>query len=142
MGSRHRTAAWLLGLILAVSWLACASTPGADTSGSGPASKDACFNSRRVDSFSPLHASFVYVRLLGDEHYLLTLDGVYTGLPFATGIKLSGQFSRVCSDTEAMITFMDSGRPLLCRIIRVESVASKEAAQQLVKHRTPPAPKG
>ncbi|MGD1146484.1 MAG: DUF6491 family protein [Thermoanaerobaculaceae bacterium] len=144
MGSKRRTAACLLGLILTVSWLACTSTQKADTrSGIVPVAKEACFDVRRADSFSALHERFVYVRLLGNEHYLLTLDSVYTSLPFATGIKLSGEFkfSRVCSDTGAMITFVDFGRPVFCRIVRVEAVASKEAAQQLVKDRTTPKPK-
>lgn len=143
MHREQRTAAWLLGLILTVSVLACTSTQKADTTGgTGPAAKEACFNVRRVDSFSPLHERFVYVRLLGNEHYLLTLDSVYTSLPYATGIKISGTFSRVCSDMAEMITYMDSGHPVFCRIVRVEAVASKEAAQQLVKDRTTPKPKG
>ena len=142
MDSKQRMAAWLLGLILAVSGLACTSTQKADTtSGTGPAAKDACFSVGDVDSFSPLHPSFVYVRLLGDKHYLLTLDSVYTSLPYATGIKISGEFNWVCTGTGARITFMDSGRPAFCRIIRVESVASKDAAQKLVKDRTTPKPK-
>jgi hypothetical protein len=139
---KQRTAAWLLGLILMVSGLACTSTQRVDTTGSGPAANKACFDVHRIDSFSPLHEKFVYVRLLGDEHYLLTLDSVYTSLPFATGIRISGTFSRVCSDTGNMITYMDSGRPVFCRIVRVEAVASREAARKLVEDRTTPKPKG
>lgn len=142
MGCARNAAAWLLGLIVTLGAAACASTQEANPGGRNPAAADACFNARKVDSFSALHASFVYVRLLGDEHYLLTLDGVYTSLPYATGIKLSDTFSRVCSDTRARITFIDDGRPVVCRIIRVERVASKEAAERLVKGRTPPGPEG
>jgi hypothetical protein len=142
MHTKQHTMAWLLSLILTVSGLACTSTQKVDTSGSGPATKEACFNVRRVRSFSPLHERFVYVRVEGDEHYLLTMDSVYIGLPYAIGITISGSFSRVCSDTGAMITFMDSGRPAFCRIVRVEAVASKEAAQKLVEDRTTPKPKG
>lgn len=142
MHRKQRTPARLLGLILAVSGIACTSTHTLNTtSGTGPAAKDACFNVRNVDSFSPLHPSFIYVRLLREQHYLLTLDSVYVSLPYATGIKISGDFSRVCSDSGAMITYMDSGRPAFCRIIRVEAVASKEAAQKLVEDRTTPKPK-
>lgn len=141
---KRRTAAFLLGLISTLAWLACTSTLKVDRSGSGLAANEACFDVRRVDSFSPLHERFVYVRLLGDEHYLLTLDSVYMSLPFATGIRISGSgaFSRVCSDTGAMITYMDSGRPAFCRIVRVEAVANKEAARKLVEDRTTPKPKG
>ena len=141
MHREQRTVAWLLGLVLTVSGLACTSTQKVDTSGSGPAAEEACFNVRRVDSFSPLHERFVYVRLLGDEQYLLTMDRVCMGLPFATGITISQEFSRVCSDTGATITYMDSGRSAFCRIVRVEAVASKEAAQELVEDRTTPKPR-
>jgi len=137
----QRTAAWLLGLILTVSGLACTSTQKVVTSGRRTDPKEACFNVRNVSSSSALHERFVYVRLLGGESYLLTLDHVYTSLPFATGITISGTFSRVCSDTGAMITFTDFGRPVFCRIVRVEAVADKEQAERLVKHRTTPKPK-
>lgn len=142
MHTKKHTLAWLLGLILTVPGLACTSTQKVDTSGSGPATKEACFNVRRVDSFSPLHERFVYVRVGSDEHYLLTMDSVYTSLPFATGITISGEFSRVCSDTGATITYMNLGRPVFCRIVRVEAVAHKEAAQKLVGDRTTLKPKG
>ncbi len=139
---KQRTAAFLLALVSTLAGLACTSSPTVRTSGSGPAANEACFDASRVDSFSPLHGRFVYVRLLGGEHYLLTLDSVYTGLPFATGIRISDAFSRLCSDTGAMITYVDSGSPVFCRIVRVEAVASKKAAQKLVEERTMPKPKG
>jgi hypothetical protein len=142
MQRKQRRAAWLLGVILTVSGLACTSTQKVDTSGGGPATKEACFNVRTIESFSPLHERFVYLRTLGGEHYLLTMDGVYTSLPFATGITISGQFSRVCSDTGARITYTNFGRPVFCRIVRVEAIAHKEAAQKLVGDRTTPKPKG
>ena len=140
----QRTAAWLLGLILTVSGLACTSTQKVDTSGSAPEGQGACFNVRKVDSFSPLHGRFVYVRLLGgDEHYLLTLDTIYPSLPYATGIAISGNYAWVCSNVGAMITYVDSGRPVFCRILSVEAVASLDEAKKLVAERTPPPkPKG
>lgn len=138
MLSKRRTAAWLLGLISTVSGLACMSMQRIDTSGGGPSAREACFDVRSVDSFSPLIERFVHVRRLGDEQYLLTLDGVYTSLPFATGITVSNDFGHVCSDTGALIRYMDFGRPAVCRIIRVEGAASKEAAEKLAEERTTP----
>jgi hypothetical protein len=139
---KQRTMAWLLGLVLTVSGLACTSTQKVDTSGSEPgsepAAQEACFNVRNVESFSPLHGRFVYVRLVGERHFLLTLDNVYTSLPFARGIAISQEFSRVCSDTGATLTFTDAGRSVSCRIVRVEAVDSKKAAQELVEDRTTP----
>jgi hypothetical protein len=138
------TAAWLVGLILTVSGLACTSSQKVPTADRGTLATEACFNLRTVDSFSPLDAKFVYVRTLSGEHYLLTLDGVYVTLPFATGITIADNFSRICSDTGARLTYVNAGVPVLCRIVRVEAVESKEVAQQVVKDRTTPKtkPKG
>jgi hypothetical protein len=138
----QRTAAWLLGLIVTVSGLACTSTQTADTSGGATATSDACFSVRRVSSFSPLSERFVYVRLQDDKQFLLALDRLYMGLPFAIGIAMHGEYSRVCSDTGASITFKDTGGPAIARIIRVEAVASREAARKLVDERSIPKPKG
>lgn len=131
----QRTAAWLLGLIATAAGLGCTSTQRAGSGKRQSAVPEVCFNVRNVDTFSPLDERSVYLRTLGGEHYLLTLDGVYTSLPFATGITISNGFSSVCSDTGATITFMNFGRPVFCRIVRVESVPSKEAAEQLARQR-------
>jgi len=136
------TAAWLLGLILTVSGPACSSTQKGITGRSWTDPEEACFNVRNADSFTALHEMFVYVRLLRGESYLLTLDHVYTRLPFATGITISNIFSRVCSDTGAAITFTDFGHQVSCRIVRVEAVADKEQAERLVKYRTTPRSEG
>ena len=142
MSSKQRAAACLLGVISAISGLACTSSQKVPTADRGTLAVEACFNLRKVDSFSPLHGRFVYVRLLGGrEHYLLTLDNVYTSLPFATRITIADNFSWVCSGTGARITYVNAGVPIFCRIVRVEAVASKEVAQQVVKDRTTPEPK-
>lgn len=139
MRTKKHKLAWLLGLILTVPGLACTSTQGFDTSGSEPESQGTCFNVRTVDSFSPLSNRFVYVRTTGDKHYLLTLDAIYPSLPYATGIAISGNYAWVCSNTGAMITYVDSGRPVFCRILNVEAVASLDEAKKLVAERPPPA---
>jgi hypothetical protein len=138
MTETPRTAAWLLGLILAVPALACTSAQGVDTSGGATTTTGACFSVRRVASFSPLSERYVYVRLEDDKQFLLTLDRLYMGLPFAIGIAMHGEYSRVCSDTGASITFKDTGGPAVARIIRVEAVASRDAARKLVDERSMP----
>ncbi len=144
MGRAGPTVAWFLALTVAGSGLACTSTRGAtpapeeETAARAEAfAMDACFNVREVDSFSPLHGRFVYVRLLRGEQYLLTLGTLNTGLPFAIGITISGASTRVCSDTGATLTFTEFGRQVASRIVRVEAVDSKETAQALVADRTP-----
>ena len=139
MHREQRAAACLLGLILAVPALACTSSQKVETTtGRASAAERACFNVRNVDSFSPLSNRFVYVRTTGDKHYLLTMDSMYPSLPYATGIAMSGNYAWVCSNTGAMITYVDAGRPVFCRILSVEAVDNKEAAQKLVDARTTP----
>jgi hypothetical protein len=112
-----------------------------DGEGGTALAREACFNVRRVDSFAPLHERYVYVRVGKDEHYLLTLDRPYIGLPSAAGIAIVGDFSRICSDTGASLGFSEFSRPVLCRIVRVEAVPYREEAERLVHRRTKPAPR-
>jgi hypothetical protein len=140
MSDRQRAIAWLLGVILSTSGPACSSTQTVDPSAAPPA-EHPCFNIRNVDSFSPLHPRYVYLRLITDRHYLLTLDHIYTSLPYATRIAISEAFTRVCSETGARLTFVDAGRRVSCRIVRVETVESREAAKKLVDERTTPKPR-
>ncbi len=127
---------FVLGLISTLAGVGCASTPKAQTNGRGMAAREECFDASRVRTFSPLDERFVYVRVLSDEHYLLTMDSIYPSLPFATGITISSTFRRVCSDMGAKLTYVVSEGQVSSRIVRVESVASKEAALKLVEERT------
>lgn len=132
------TAAWLLGLTLTIPGLACTSSQAVPTADRGTLAVEGCFNLRTVDSFSPLGTQFVYVRTLSDGHYLLTLDAVYVNLPFATGIAIADNYSRICSSTGARLTYVNAGVAVLCLIVRVEAVESKEVAEQVVQDRTTP----
>ena len=152
----QRMAAWLLGLIVALSGLACTSAPKTEptpTPMTGefsapvvepvaprPDFQLACFNVDNVRRYAALHERYVYVRVRSNEHYLLTLDRPCIGLPFASGIAISNEFSRVCSDTQAFITFKDGARTASCGIVRVEAVADREMAEKAVKNRTTPQP--
>jgi hypothetical protein len=155
MTTKQRTIAGFLGLALTFSGLACTSTPKTEENstpmdeGSTPTIEPAaprpdlqlsCFNVRNVRRYSALHERYVYVRVRNNEHYLLTLERPCMGLEFATGIAISNDFSRVCSDTLAFITFQDGGRLDRCTIVRVEAVADKAMAERVVKNRTTPKP--
>lgn len=122
--------------------LACAPTHTIEPRPGSPPAPEACFNLRRVYSFTPLHGRYVYLRVGNDEHYLLTLDTIYPHLKVSSRITIEGTWGTVCSETGASLVFSDYGRLVRCRIIRVEAVPSKEAAEQLVAERTTPRPKG
>jgi hypothetical protein len=148
--------AGLLILILAAVGGGCASTPTAEPGPTPTAGEPSpptiepvaprpdlqlsCFNVRNVRRYSALHERYVYVRVRSDEHYLLTMDRPCMGLPYATSIAISNDFSRVCSDTQAYVTFRDGSRLDRCGIVRVEVVADKAMAERVVKNRTTPKP--
>ena len=128
--------AWLLSLSAAASGLAaCAATGGRRADRSAPAPPETCFDAVNAESYSPLAGSAVYLRTLGDRHYVLTLDGFYTGLTFATGITIANGFRTVCSGTRATLEFASFGRPVRCRIVTVDAVADKAAARRLAEER-------
>jgi hypothetical protein len=141
MHREQRIGAWLLGLVLTVSGLACTSSQKVPTADRGTLATEACFNLRKVDSFSPVGNQFVYLRTLDGEQYLLTLDRVDMNLPFATRVTIADNFSRICSTTGARLTYVNAGVSFFSRIVRVEAVESKEVAEQVVKDRTTPEPK-
>lgn len=137
MHRKQCTVAWLLGLALTVPGLASTSTQKVATSGSGPASKEACFNIRKVKSFYPLHEKFVYVQVGSGEHYLVTLDRLppdaerpLLGRPLADVITFTGAdfFGRVCANMAATAAFIDSGSPDFRRIFRVSGVYTNMGA--------------
>jgi hypothetical protein len=138
VSSTQRTVVCLLVTISAVSVLVCSSSQAVPTADRGTLATEACFNLRTVDSFSPLGNQFVYVRTLSNEQYLLTLDRVDVNLPFATSITIADNFSRICSNTNARLRYLSDRVPVFSRIVRVEAVASKEVARQVVKDRTTP----
>lgn len=121
---------------------ACAPTHTIEPRPGSPPATEACFNLRRVYSFTPLHGRYVYLREGPDKHYLLTLDTIYPHLTVSSRITIEGTWGTVCSETGAILVFSDYGRLTRCRIVRVEGVTSKEAAEQIVAERTTPRPKG
>jgi hypothetical protein len=126
---------------------------GVQAGGAVPASREACFDPTRVTSYAPLGGMFLYLQVNDDEHYLLTLDRLLAdanrlnqGRPRAgeitiTGHDLSTRIPRVCKDTWPQVAYLDAGEPVFRRVLRIEAVASKEAAQQLAASRRANRPK-
>jgi hypothetical protein len=101
-----------------------------------PPSEEACFNVRQARSFDALADEFVYVDGGGDDHFLLTMFRGCIGLRDSLRIAISNDFSRVCSNSFATITYRGLGELETCRIRRVEAVEDKAAAEALVESRT------
>lgn len=128
----------VLGGLLGLGSLACQSThPRTDTGREAGVTGETCFNLRRVRSISPLHEMYALVQVNRDEYYLLTMERLCPGMPYATGFAISGAFTRVCSGSLAKLSYLHAGGRASCGILRVEQVASAEAARELVTERTP-----
>ena len=119
----------VLGLALAASGCAHRGGGAATTAETvAPPSEKACFNVREVRSYDALDDRHVYVETIRDGHYLLTLDTICIGLASSIRIAISNDFSRVCSNDLAVITYRNFDRLESCRILDVERVADREAA--------------
>jgi len=121
-------------LIMAVSGCAAISEDVADESPG--AAERVCVSVRSINSFDAIDDQHIYIKAIGNKHYLFTLFGRCTGLRSAYGIAVKDTFSRVCSDGFGEIVYRDMGRGLeSCRIRNVDAVASKEDAEGLVEDR-------
>jgi hypothetical protein len=137
---------WALGLILLVSCLGCATSPGGEPA---PVTyREACFDPARITDFAPLGEGSVYLEVGDNTHYLLTLSRIVGNAwlrlpsrPFSTGITITGRepgthFDRVCRGSEPWADYMDGDLAVHRRIDHIERVASKEAALELARART------
>jgi len=101
-----------------------------------PSAEPGCFSVRRVRNFSPLSDEALYVDGGGGNHLLLTMDRNCFGLRNAQGIAIDNHMDRVCSNSQARITYRGVGRSLeSCRIRTVEAVEDRVAARTIAEAR-------
>ncbi len=97
-----------------------------------PSTEPGCFSVRRVRNFSPLSNWALYVDGGGSNHFLLTMDRNCFGLRSAEDIVIDNHMDRVCSNSQARITYRGVGRSLeSCRIRTVEAVEDRAAARAI-----------
>ena len=94
-----------------------------------------CVNKRSINSFDAIDDKHVYIKASSNKHFLFTMQRRCSGLRNAMGIGIKDTMSRVCSDGFGEIVYRDMGRMQSCRIDNIESVASKDDAEGLVKDR-------
>jgi len=112
----------------------------AETTDTEPTAVAACFSVRDTRSYHVLHDRYVYVRCIRKKHFLLTIDEGCRGLSYGFGIAISNEFNRVCSQSGAVITYLQFDQTHRCLILEVEAVADMAAAEALVERRTTSAP--
>jgi hypothetical protein len=123
-------------LMITASGIGCSSTTPPSSSEAVNLAADTCFNVRDVLSFEALHDKYVYVKCRRGKSYLLTMENICLGLRNSLAIAITNDFSRVCSQDRATITYEGLGRTWPCFILRVERVEDGEAAGALVDQRT------
>jgi len=129
---------WLLIPAATVLALAgCASTSEVADDESLGAAERVCVNVRNIDSFDAIDDRHIYVRARGQQkHLLFTMDGGCMDLRRAHTIAVRDTLSQVCSNSFGEVIYRDMGRRLeSCRIRNIETVASKDDAEGLVKDR-------
>ena len=98
--------------------------------------RSACFSVRRINSFSAFHDEYVYIQDRGRQHYLLTMHRGCFGLRSARDIAIQNHADRVCSNSQAGISYRGPGGRLeKCFIRAVEAVEDRAAARSLVESR-------
>ena len=125
----------LLILILAMGTTSAFAEEAEDDAAEEEAVERICVNKRTINSFDAIDDKHVYIKATGDNHFLFTMQRRCFGLRNAMGIGIKDTTSRVCSDGFGEIVYRDMGRMESCRIDTIDSVASKEDAEGLVKDR-------
>jgi hypothetical protein len=123
----------LAGAALAVG-AGCATAP-AQT---GSSDDRGCFRVSEINAITPLDDQHVFVKLSASRYQLFTVDMPCAGLEKARtiGIADASSSTRICGDGTATISFAyPAVGPTRCRIRRVEPVASKAEALELIEAR-------
>jgi hypothetical protein len=101
-----------------------------------PSTERGCFSIRRVRDFSSLGDEYLYVQEAGNAHFLLTMFPSCFGLRNARAIAIENHQDRVCSNSQADVTFRGvGGRRESCLILAVEEVEDRDAARTLFEMR-------
>ena len=98
--------------------------------------RSACFSVRRINSFSAFHDEYIYIQDRGSRNYLLTMHRGCFGLRSARDIAIQNHTDRVCSNSQAVVSYRGPGARLeKCFIRTVEAVEDRAAARALVESR-------
>lgn len=118
---------------LAMTLVGCATTGGTDQT---VRREIVCLNDYQISSFSPVGDTFLYVKGVGDRHYLFTMERGCFGLRSANRIGIPDRAGRICSNSSDRVIYRDiatGGES--CRILDIEAVASAEEARAIAEQR-------
>lgn len=129
-----RTALLLAGLSLPMgAGLPAPAEPGK------PKRERTCIRKREVNAISGLDDRHALARLSAGRFYLLTLDEACRGLALARRLTFDRGETRVCSEGTSLLAFEEPALGAVrCRVERIEPVADRNAARDLIAERAGP----
>lgn len=98
-----------------------------------------CINRREINAISALDDRHAFAKLSASRFYLLTLEKRCRGFKAARTIALERSSTRICGDGASLLSFdYPAVGPMRCRIERIDPVADKSAALDLIDSRAGP----
>ena len=95
-----------------------------------------CVKRREINAITALDDRHAMARLSAGRLYLFTLDEACRGLRPARRVSLERPASRICGDGMSLLSFEEPGvGPTRCRIEKIDAVASKDEALELIDSR-------
>lgn len=110
----------------------CASSTTGQQAAATPREGETCFNASMATSFDYIGPRYMYVSTVGDDHYLLTLAEECINLQSAMGVTIRSRFEQVCSGSQDSIIYTAFGRANYCRIVNIQKVKDRAAANAIV----------
>ena len=98
-----------------------------------------CIKRREINAISALEDRHALARLSAGRSYLLTLDKTCRGMRSARKVGLDRPAARICGDGSSLLSFEEPGAgPTRCRIEKIDPVADKSEALDLIESRAGP----
>ena len=120
------------GLTVAALVAACASAPARRAT----EGEKVCIDPRDINSIRALDDRHAFVKVRAGHFHLLTVDETCRGMALARSIGIVEATTRVCGDGFSFLAFEEpTVGSMRCRIERIEPVADRNAAEELIRSR-------
>jgi hypothetical protein len=98
-----------------------------------------CINRREINTVAALDDAHVFAKLSAGRFHLFTVEKTCQDLRLARQLAFEGTGSRVCDDGSSLVSFsVPPTGPIHCRVERIEKVAGKAEALELIESRAAP----
>jgi hypothetical protein len=105
------------------------------------ADDETCFDISRVQDISVLSDQHVYVRTIGGNHYLLTMEQTCDNLQrsaLSEGVRVQPYGRRVCPNDGSHLIYNWFGRESVCPIQTIDAVEDRQEARAIAEGNVSP----